>query len=212
MPRGIFITLEGGDGSGKSTQGAALGKMLKDRGHKVRLTQEPDGTELGRKVWVAFQQPESTISPLAELLFFQAARAQHVEEVIRPALESGETVLCDRFTDSSIAYQAYGRGLDLELVHALNDIATAGLTPDLTLLFDVSPEIGLARADSGSAREKDVIGQESRAFHQRVRDGYLQLAKREPRRIIVLNGTLPEKDITALAWKHLDALSNRIVR
>lgn len=204
---GIFIALEGGDGSGKSTQAGALALRLRAEGHIVRLTEEPAGTDLGRRIWAAFKEPHATITPLAELFFFEAARAQHVAEVLRPALEAGEVILCDRFTDSSIAYQAYGRGLDLELVQALNDIATGGLKPQLTLLFDLPPEVGLARADAGSApTRKDAVGQSPLAFHRRVRDGYLQLAKSEPERFVVIDATRPEAAVTEVAWNSIQPL------
>jgi dTMP kinase len=201
IARGTFITLEGGDGSGKSTQATALAERLRAEGSVVRLTEEPAGTALGRRIWEAFKQPGDPITPLAELLFFAAARAQHVQEVILPALARGEIVLCDRFADSTLAYQGYGRGLDLDQVRACNEIATGGLTPNLTLLFDVQPEIGLARADSGPTTEqRDAIGKESLAFHQRVRDGYLALAKSEPDRFVVIDATLPQEAVSAAAW------------
>jgi len=202
----LFITLEGGDGTGKSTQVAALAARLRAEGHQVRATEEPAGTALGRQIWEAFKEPRASIEPLAELLFFEAARAQHVTEVIGPALESGEIVLCDRFTDSSVAYQGYGRGLDLELVQALNDIATGGLKPDLTLLFDGPAEAGLARADAGTRdQDRDVIGQERGSFHERVREGYLRLARREPARIFVIDAGLPVEEVTDASWVRIKA-------
>ena len=201
---GVFVTLEGGDGSGKSTLAQALAARLRAEGFTVRSTEEPAGTQLGRRVWEAFKERDVTVAPTAELLFFEAARAQHVAEVIRPALESGEIVLCDRFSDSSIAYQSYGRGLDLELVQALNDVATGGLKPNLTVLLDIPPESSLARADAEmDTQVKDAIGQESLAFHQRVRDGFLALARSEPARFVVIDATLPAATVTEAAWRSI---------
>src|SRR3989304_3163703 len=182
LRRGVLITLEGGEGSGKSTQAEALAEFLRDEGYTVLVTEEPAGTQLGRVVKGVFEQQASgeqsaAVNAVAELFLFEAARAQHVAEVIRPALERGEVVLCDRYTDSTLAYQGYGRGLSLDHIRACNHIATGGLAPDLTLLVDVPPEGGLARADPPQAdrpgqekREKarDAIGQESREFHRRV--------------------------------------------
>src|SRR2546428_2850840 len=160
-PRGLFITLEGGDGSGKSPKGSSLAERLRAEGYAVCQTRDPAGTELGRRLWSLFQrrteQKALVISPRAELLLFTADRAQHVQQVIEPALARREIVISDRFADSTVAYQAYGRGLSLELVRACNEIATDGLKPDLTLLFDVPPEVGLTRARD-VAGERDVIG------------------------------------------------------
>ncbi|MEE9284454.1 MAG: dTMP kinase [Dehalococcoidia bacterium] len=213
LSRGVLITLEGGDGSGKSTQARALAELLRGDGYPVLLTEEPAGTELGRAIKDIFKQlaaPETTLSmsPTAELFLFEAARAQHVEEVIRPALERGEVVLCDRFCDSTLAYQGHGRGLNLDHIRACNHIATGGLTPDLTLVLDVPPEIGLARADTGTAgiesqeKARDSIGQESLAFHRRVREGFATLSLKEPNRMITLDATLPQAAVTQAAWEH----------
>lgn len=204
-PTGAFITLEGGEGSGKSTQAAALARLLKDAGYDVTLTREPGGTQLGRLLHSVFQAGKRpVVSPAAELLLFEAARAQHVAEVIRPALAQGQIVVCDRFTDSSLAYQGYGRGLDLDEVAAANRLASGGLVPDLTLLLDLPPEVGLAR--KGQEGDGDSIGSESLAFHQRVRDGYLALARRDPARIVVLEATAPEAETTRAAWDEVQRL------
>jgi dTMP kinase len=202
--RGVLITLEGGDGAGKSTQARALADLLRKAGRRVLLTGEPAGTGLGRTVrsvlrWVGNLEGVAGVSSRTEMLIFEARRAEHVERVIRPALERGEVVLCDRFTDSTLAYQGYGRGLGLEDIRECNRIATGGLAPDLTLVFDVPPEAGLGRADAGGKR-KDAIGGESMAFHRRVRDGYLALAAAEPGRFAVIDATLPREQVTERAW------------
>src|SRR3990172_3662495 len=147
-PRGFLITLEGGEGSGKSTLAAALACALDERGYTVCPTREPGGTLLGRAIEQLFQQPHAGITPipLAELLLFEPDRAQHVSEIIDPALAAGDIVVCDRYTDSTLAYQGFGRGLDLSFLRTLNEAASGGLEPDLTILLDLPPEVGLARA------------------------------------------------------------------
>ena len=141
------------------------------------------------------------MTPGAELLLFEAARAQHVQEVIRPALERGKMILCDRYTDSTLAYQGYGRGLSLDHLRAVNHIATGGLPPHFTILLDLPPEIGLARKDDETVG--DSIGKESLEFHQRVRAGYLDLAQREPKRMVVVDASLAKDQVTQAAWQHL---------
>lgn len=194
---GLLITLEGGEGSGKTTLANALAKHLEARGHSVCLTREPGGTTLGRAVLRLLRESEGglTLTPLSELLLFEADRAQHVSAVIRPALASGKIVVCDRFSDSSLAYQGYGRGLGLELIRRLNDEATGGLGPHLTLLFDIPPEVGLVREGA----QIDVTGRESPAFHGRVREGFLALAREEPERFVVIDATLPQSEVAQVA-------------
>jgi dTMP kinase len=201
---GLLITLEGGEGSGKTTQASALAKHLEDRGHSVCLTREPGGTALGQAVLRLLRESEGglALTPLSELLLFEADRAQHVSEVIRPALALGKIVVCDRFSDSSLAYQGYGRGLGLELIRRLNDEATGGLGPDLTLLLDVSPEVGLAREGA----QIDVTGRESPAFHERVREGFLALAREEPDRFVIIDATLAERDVAERALAAVEKL------
>ena len=194
---GLLITLEGGEGSGKTTQASVLAKDLKERGHSVCLTREPGGTALGQAVLRLLRESEGglTMTPLSELLLFEADRAQHVSEVIRPALASGKIVVCDRFTDSSMAYQGYGRGLGLELIQRLNEEATGGVGPHLTLLLDIPPEVGLVREGA----QIDVTGRESPAFHERVREGFLALAREEPERFVVIDATRPEGEVAGIA-------------
>ena len=191
--RAAFITLEGGEGSGKTTVAAAIADSLRDKGQAVCLTREPGATELGRRVEDILEEKQSSpLSALAELLLFEADRAQHVLEVILPALNAGRLVVCDRFTDSSLAYQGYGRGLDLEFIRRLNDEASGGLSPDLTLLLDIPPKAGLSREGD----QNDVTGRESLDFHERVRDGFLELARAEPERFVVIDGTLAVEEVT----------------
>lgn len=198
--RGILVTLEGGEGCGKSSQAEALAALLRAQDYTVTVTREPAGTELGRTVMSLFRQG-AAVTPQAELFLFEAARAQHVREVIRPALERGEVVLCDRYTDSTLAYQGYGRGLSLDHIRAVNHIATEGLVPHFTVLLDVPPETGLARKDHH--RLDDSIGGEPLEFHERVRQGFLELAQREPQRIVVVDAFLPLDEVTRAAWQHL---------
>jgi dTMP kinase len=196
-----FITFEGGEGSGKSTQIDLTAKFLSSHGVPFLVTEEPGGTLLGKRIReILLNRNTFEIAPIAELLLFQASRYQHVETVIRPALQAGKLVLCDRFTDATVAYQGCGRGIDLERIQQLNDIASASLKPDKTFLFDVPVELGLGRASrrmdlQQDRPREDRFEKETLEFHQRVRDGYLSLARKEPERFIILDGT---KDISDL--------------
>jgi len=202
--QGLFITLEGGEGSGKSSQAQALKALLEARGYAVTATHEPARCPLGQRVRELLADPSLELDPLGELFLFAAARAQHVAEVIRPALERGEVVICDRFADSTTAYQGYGRGLSLDDVWQVNCIASQGLVPDLTVLLDVPVAVGLARKTGESA--PDRIGQEGAQFHQRVREGYLALAAEEPERFLVVDATLPPEHITERIWRRVELL------
>lgn len=195
-----FVTLEGGEGSGKSVQTLRLAGRLEARGLDVVATREPGGTPVGESVRGIVLHPPggARVDPLAELLLFEAARAQLVATVIRPALERGAVVLCDRFADSSLAYQGYGRGIDLDLVERLNAIATGNLRPDLTLLLDVPVDVGLARRrQEGGLNSLDG---EDVAFHERVRQGYLALARREPARWRVIDATRSVDEVAEAVW------------
>jgi dTMP kinase len=175
--RGVLITFEGVEGSGKTTQMLGLARWLKRAGHRVERTREPDGTELGLAVRRLFEKgPE----PLSELLLFLAARHQHVAERIEPWLQRGRVVLCDRYTDATVAYQGYGRGLDPEMICELNVRVTAGVLPDLTLLFDLDPAVGFRRI---GRRRRDHFERQALAFHRRVRRGYLEIQRAEPKRV-----------------------------
>lgn len=193
--RGTFISFEGGEGSGKSTVAERIAARLQEQGHDVLLTREPEGTELGRHLWGFFRglaATGKTMTAEAELFLFAAARAEHVRTVIAPALGSGRVVLCDRFADSTTAYQGYGRGVDLSTVEAANVAACDGLSPDLTLLLDLPVEDGLRRAralEADEAKRPDSIGSESRAFHDRVREGFLAIAKAHPQRVTVVDAS-----------------------
>ncbi len=182
--RGVFITFEGGDGAGKSTQVARLAQELERRGHAPLVLREPGGTAVGEGVRRILLDPSHAgMTAEAELLLFAASRAQLTREVIRPALDAGTVVLCDRYADSSVAYQGYGRGLDLERVRAVNEFATGGLVPDLTILLDVVPDEGIAAATPEAA---DRLEREELAFHERIRAGYVEMARREPERFVVV--------------------------
>lgn len=185
---GVFITFEGGEGSGKSTQLDRLGSMLQHAGRTVRCLREPGGTHMGEAVRELLLDPaNSGMDARAELLLYEAARAQLVAEVIEPALAAGEIVLCDRFYDSTTAYQGYGRGITLQEIAALNHSASAGLKPDRTLVFDIDPVLGLARATAG--QDADRLESESLAFHHRVRDGFLAIAEAEPERVKIVDAS-----------------------
>ncbi len=183
--RGCFITFEGVEGCGKSTQMARLRAWMEEAGLPVLATREPGGTRIGEGIRSLLLAPrDEVIEAETELLLYEADRAQHAREVIRPALSAGRHVLCDRFFDSTTAYQAYGRGLDARMVRELNQLASGGIVPDLTLLFSVSLKEGLGRARRGGAGDR--LEDESLAFHRRVEAGFAALAEREPKRFRVL--------------------------
>jgi dTMP kinase len=175
--RGVLITFEGVEGSGKTTQMQRLARWLKSRGYRAELTSEPDGTPLGAAIRRLFERRPQ---PLAEMFLFMAARQQHVAERLRPWLRAGRIVLCDRYTDATVAYQGHGRGLEPALIREMNLHATGGVLPDLTLLFDVDPAIGFRRI---GGRRLDAFEREKLAFHRRVRRGYLDILKSEPKRV-----------------------------
>jgi len=200
----LFITFEGGEGCGKSVQARALYRRLSQLAIPALLTHEPGGTHFGDKIgrWLKWAL-DKDISPLTELLLFNASRAQLVTEVIQPGLKSGKVVVCDRYTDSTTAYQSYGRGLDLEVVKTINNAATQGLKPNLTVLLDISVEEGLARK---KGKKQDRFEQEDLAFHQRVREGYLKLAEEEPERWLVIDATQFKKRIAEIIWQKVSQL------
>lgn len=188
----MFITFEGIEGSGKSTQLRRLGAILRERGRVVVETKEPGGTAVGDRIRSILLDTRSVIDPVAEILLFAASRRQHVMEIIRPALERGAIVLCDRFADSTLAYQGFGRLQDLDRLRALNSWATGGLVPDVTLLFDLAEQSGLTRARSRNdvaATDEGRFEAEDLRFHRRVREGYLALAAAEPQRWVVVDGS-----------------------
>jgi len=189
--RGFFITLEGPDGAGKGTQARRLGEHLRRAAVDVLNTREPGGTPIGERIRQALlDDSHREMAAETEMLLFAASRAQFVREVVRPALARGTTVLSERYVDASLAYQGFGRGLDVGLVRTVNGVATGGLLPDLTLLLDIDPAVGLERvqaAGRAGAAGGDRLEQETLAFHQRVRAGFLQLARESPKRFVVID-------------------------
>lgn len=205
MTRGRFITLEGGEGVGKSTHLAAVAAFLEAQGRRVVATREPGGTPLGEKVRAIFLG-EGDIAPKAELLLVFAARAQHLRDVIKPALASGAWVVCDRFTDASYAYQGGGRGIAWEDIRQIEAQVQQGLTPDLTLLLDAPLEIGMARAKRRGPADR--MEAETLAFFERVRAAYLRLAAEQPQRIKLVDAAPPLAIVQAALFTHLQSLLN----
>jgi dTMP kinase len=212
QPKGCFITFEGGEGAGKSTQAGLLATRLRASGRTVRIVREPGGTELGEDVRRILKHAPygARLCAPAELLLFAASRAQLVAEVIRPALQAGETVLCDRFTDSSAAYQGAGRRLPRGIIDALNNFATAELVPDLTVLLDLPAAAGLARARQRAATQANPAGADrlealDTAFYERVRAAYLDIAAREPGRVFVVDAAAAPEEIAGRVWARVDA-------
>lgn len=184
---GLFVAFEGGEGAGKSTQVARLDGWLQEQGISARLTREPGATPAGERIRAIVLDPTSSLTPRAEALLYAADRAQHVETVIRPVLAAGGVVISDRYVDSSLAYQGAGRALSLPKVRQVSEWATGGLVPDLTVVLDIEPVAGLARA--AGHRSPDRIEQESLAFHERVRAGFCELAAADPARYLVLDAS-----------------------
>ena len=210
MTKPLFITFEGGEATGKSTQVRVLSAHLRDAGHNVATVAEPGGTALGTSLRRLTKYGKMPIGPRAEALLFVAARAQLVEEVIAPTLAAGDVVVSDRFGDSTLAYQGYGRGLDVEELRSLNDAATGGLTPDLTVLLDQPLEIALMRRQPrGGDRFEASLARanaEDVAFHLRVREGFLELARQEPERWLVADATLPRGAVARLVQERVETL------
>lgn len=207
--RGLFVTFEGPEGSGKSTQAGRLADRLRALGREVISTREPGGTPTGELIRDILQhnRTEESIAPAAEALLFAASRAQLVRNVIAPALARGACVVCDRFADSTTVYQGHGRGFNVETMIEINAFATGETTPDLTFLLDVDVEVGferLARRNRENAATRDRFEREDRAFHERVRDGYLELARRRPDRVRILDAAADEEDVAALVWQAVD--------
>ena len=198
----LFITIEGGEGSGKTTHSLLLKEYLENKGYAVLLTREPGGTALAETIRKILLNPNSNLAPLSELLLFEASRVQHIEEIVLPALRSGKLVICDRFTDATVAYQGYGRNLNLPLINRLNKAASLGIEPVITLYMDINPNLGLSKAKEldkeAYGKSGDRIERESVDFHKNVRKGYLAQAKKYPERIKVIK-TLKEKEMTQLS-------------
>ena len=195
-----FIVFEGGDGSGKSTQVRSLLRRLRRRGIRVMHTHEPGGTPLGQSLRLLLKSNEP-MAPMSELMLFEAARAQLVQQVIRPFLDQGGVVIADRFTSSTMAYQGYGRGLDRELIERLNREATGGLEPDLTVLLDLPVETALGRKGSGkSGGNGDTFDDAPVDFHRKIRRGYSALAASDPEGWLVLDGQRPPEELSREIW------------
>ena len=194
---GLFLTFEGGDGSGKSTQSALLEKWLTEQGRTVVSTREPGGTDVGDEIREIVLHRRGHIVPRAEALLYAADRAHHVATVVRPALARGDIVLQDRYLDSSVAYQGVGRELEADEIRKLSLWAAEGLLPDITVLLDLDVSIGRDRLDESRTRY-DRLESEAAEFHSRVRDAYLALAAAEPERFLVLDATLPVDELAAL--------------
>lgn len=202
--KGCFITVEGGDGSGKSTQIQKIEAYLREHGREVILTREPGGTPVAEQIRELILNPANrAMTGRAEMLLYAASRAQHVEEKILPALAAGRDVLCDRFVDSSIAYQAYGRGLG-GIVAEVNRIAAAGAVPDLTIFLNISPAAGMARKNRQDGHELDRLELEKAAFHEKVYEGYLTLAKENSDRIADIDADRPADEVFADIQAELD--------
>lgn len=212
----MFVTFEGIEGSGKTTALQAVAAALQERGLDPLVTREPGGCRLGRSLRsLLLDMRSGKLSGRAELYLFLADRAQHVAEVIRPALEAGQPVLCDRYVDSTLAYQGYGRGLDTDQLRHLNQMATGGLAPDLTFLLDLPVECGLMRAGIRNRREGTVVSEgrfdaESLDFHSRVRQGYRDLASQEEERFAIIDSSQPEEDVTLQCLSALEANFQRM--
>ncbi len=207
MNKGIFITFEGPEGCGKSTQSVLIAEHLERLGLHCVHTREPGGTGLGEKIRKLLLHSRGTrISDMAELFLFEAARAEIVDELIAPSLKAGRIVVCDRFSDATLSYQGYGGGIPLKLIRALNRISTAGLRPDLTILLDIDAAVGLKRA---ARKGRDRMEHKDLAYHKRIREGYLKLAGAEPSRIKVIKGTPPIKTIQKTIRREVEIVIQR---
>jgi len=184
--RGIFITFEGPEGGGKSTHIALLAKAAEAQGYTILVTREPGGTTFSQELRKILLHPDSKLTPLTELFLYEADRAQHIEDVIIPALLKGTVVLCDRYTDSTLAYQGDGRGLEVKQIQTLNNIASHGLVPDLTVVIDVDVQKGLANAHA-KKKGHDRLENAGLDFHERVRKGFLRLAEEDPKRFRLIH-------------------------
>jgi len=208
--RGLFITFEGPEGSGKSTQLRLLGKKLRGKNLAVLETAEPGGTPIGVQIRrVLLDTKNQELCPTTELLLMFASRAQNVEQAILPALAARQMVLCDRFTDSTLVYQGAARGLGAEVVYELDRIACRGLVPDLTLAIDIDVEAGLARAHHRNERTQDVetrLDEQSLEFHRKVREAYLQLAEDEPKRVKLIDGSREAAEVAQAVWSAVQPL------
>lgn len=208
MSNALFITIEGGEGAGKTSMIGRIQELFSQKGRTVVTTREPGGIRIAERIREVLLNPAHTeMDERTEALLYAAARRQHLVEKVMPALERGDVVVCDRFIDSSLAYQGYARGLGIEEVYAINKFAIGGLMPDVTILLDLAPETGLARIGASGSREVNRLDLEELAFHRRVREGYLELARRFPERIVKVDaGRTPDEifaDIAAVLEQRL---------
>jgi dTMP kinase len=212
MANGLFITLEGVEGSGKTTQAAILGDWLGKDGRRVTVTHEPGGTRAGETIRAIFLDPAVSLDVAAELLLVLADRAQHVREKLRPAIAAGEIVISDRYSDSTTAYQGYGRGFDLKLLGELNRLASDAMSPDLTIVLDLAVETGLERTRArakGTGRGSDRFEGERAEFHRKVRAGFLAIAATEPARVVVIDADREITTVTEEIRRAVEALLSR---
>ena len=211
----MFISFEGIEGSGKTTQAKHTVRLLQDKGHDCVITREPGGTRIGKKIRAILLDPLSKdMDPLTELLLYTADRAQHIKEYILPLLSDGKIVLCDRYYDATMAYQGFARGLDIGLIEKIHKLLFENLKPDITLLLDLPPEIGLDRAwkqiNNGNRISQETRFEEERlSFHKRVRTGYLELSRLEPERFRIIDASKDEHEVREEIIKILDAEINR---
>ncbi|MDY6311149.1 MAG: dTMP kinase [Cyanobacteriota bacterium] len=202
MNKGLFITFEGIDGCGKTTQLNMLNKYLQDKGYETVLTKEPGGKGLGEKIRNILLNYDGEVSDRCESFLFLADRAQNIDLIVNPAIRQGKIVLCDRHTDSTLAYQGYGRELDLAQIKKLNDLATNGRKPDITFIFDVSLETSSKRV----GKDKDRMEKSGKDFFQRVRNGYLKIAQNEPQRVKVINSEKSIDEVFAQVLKYINEI------
>ena len=199
---GVFITFEGSEGCGKTTQIKSLSNKLKTLGKNVEITREPGGTQIGESIRHLLQDPLNAdkITPITELLLFSACRSELSERIIKPALARGDFVVCDRFSDSTYVYQGIGRSLNLSYIEQLKTISVGTLIPDLTIILDLNASTGLERAENRQSGTLDRIEAESLQFFEKIRQGYLDLAKSEPERFFIIDGSLSVQEIESIIW------------
>ena len=213
MTRGLFLSFEGGEGSGKSLQAKLLVETLTKRGREVVLTREPGGTAAGERIReIVLHAQEIALGPEAQVLLYSTARAQNVREVIRPALEAGKVVIADRFFDSTRAYQGYGHGVPQDAIAGVTEVAVGATIPDRTFLLDIPTDIGLARSGWKARATWDRFEVLDAAFHERVREGYLRMAAAEPRRWVLINADRNERAIAADVIREVDTLLGAAAR
>lgn len=205
MQKGLFITFEGADGCGKTTQLNLLAESLQAKGYDVLITREPGGKGLGEKIREILLNYDGEVSDNCEAFLFLADRAQHIDVIVKPAVEAGKVVLCDRHIDSTLAYQGYGRGVDLKQLKMLNNIATSGFVPDLTFVFDVDVETSMSRVGN----EKDRMESAGIEFFERVKNGYLEIAKSEPNRVKVINSNDSIENIFGQVKSYADLMLDK---